>query len=61
MRNLFAILDLDIIAEGVETEAHLNKLQQMGCFCYQGYYFARPELISYWLNTETFANRSRLL
>ncbi|MCA1766652.1 MAG: EAL domain-containing protein, partial [Idiomarina sp.] len=54
-------LDLDIIAEGVETEEHLRKLQQMGCFRYQGYYFARPEPISYWLNTETFANRSPLL
>lgn len=51
-------LDLDIVAEGVETEEHLRKLQEMGCFRFQGYYFARPEPVSFWLNSETFANRT---
>lgn len=35
-------LGMEIIAEGVETAAHLEKLQTMGCGLYQGYYFARP-------------------
>ena len=51
-------LDLNIIAEGVETEDHLRKLQEMGCSRFQGYYFARPEPVSFWVNSETFANRS---
>jgi|TARA_R100001440_G_scaffold57468_1_gene77330 diguanylate cyclase (GGDEF)-like protein len=45
-------LDLDIIAEGVETEEHLLKLQEMGCFRFQGYYFARPEPVSFWTSSE---------
>lgn len=45
-------LDLAIIAEGVETEEHLHKLQEMGCFCFQGYYFARPEPSDFWISDE---------
>jgi len=45
-------LDLAIIAEGVETEEHLHKLQEMGCFCFQGYYFARPEPSHFWMSDE---------
>lgn len=33
---------LNIIAEGVETEAQLSLLQQMGCMSYQGYLFSKP-------------------
>ncbi len=35
-------LAMDVIAEGVETEQEMVMLQQMGCFKFQGYYFARP-------------------
>ena len=35
-------LNIDVIAEGVETEEQLVILEQIGCFNYQGYYFARP-------------------
>ena len=35
-------LNLTLIAEGVEQEAHLNLLKQMGCQEIQGYYFSRP-------------------
>lgn len=35
-------LSLKVLAEGVETEAHLKQLEAMGCYNYQGYYFARP-------------------
>lgn len=36
------LLDLQIIAEGVETEAQYRMLQAMGCDSYQGYYFSKP-------------------
>ncbi|MFP4006906.1 MAG: EAL domain-containing protein [Spirulinaceae cyanobacterium] len=35
-------LDLDAIAEGVETHKQLQQLQALGCKFAQGYYFARP-------------------
>lgn len=47
-RMVQAIIDmaqnfnLNVIAEGVETEAQLAYLQQQGCMAYQGYYFSRP-------------------
>ena len=35
-------LDLSVIAEGVETGAHAQKLSDMQCDMLQGYYFSRP-------------------
>lgn len=35
-------LSLGVIAEGVETEAHLEFLTSSGCHAYQGYFFSRP-------------------
>ncbi len=35
-------LRLRVVAEGVETEAQLEILKNMGCDAYQGYYFSRP-------------------
>jgi diguanylate cyclase (GGDEF)-like protein/PAS domain S-box-containing protein len=34
--------ELDVIAEGVETEAQLNKLHRFGCGSFQGYLFSKP-------------------
>jgi len=40
--NLAHSLDLDVIAEGVETESQLAFLAANGCDAIQGYYYARP-------------------
>jgi len=46
-------LELDVIAEGVETPAQLAALQSLGCRQFQGYLFSRPvpaaELQARWL------------
>ena len=35
-------LKIPVIAEGVETEAQLQILKDLGCTLVQGYYFSRP-------------------
>lgn len=40
--SLSHALELNVVAEGIETEAHYQKLLELGCESFQGYYFARP-------------------
>jgi diguanylate cyclase (GGDEF)-like protein/PAS domain S-box-containing protein len=40
--NLARSLGLKVLAEGVETEAELEMLRQIGCTCVQGYLFSHP-------------------
>ncbi len=35
-------LDLDVVAEGVETEGQRQFLERMGCKAFQGYLFGQP-------------------
>ncbi len=35
-------LKMDVVAEGAETEHHVDQLRKMGCRFAQGYYFSRP-------------------
>jgi diguanylate cyclase (GGDEF)-like protein len=39
-------LDITTTAEGVETEAEMTMIQQMGCTKIQGYYFGRPMMFA---------------
>ena len=42
MISLARALDLEVIAEGIETPAQLARLRSLGCDVGQGYYFSRP-------------------
>ncbi|MBQ9899958.1 MAG: EAL domain-containing protein [Acholeplasmatales bacterium] len=35
-------LEFDVIAEYVETKEILDKLNELGCYIYQGYYYSKP-------------------
>jgi diguanylate cyclase (GGDEF)-like protein/PAS domain S-box-containing protein len=47
-------LNLDLIAEGVETNKQLNRLADYGCYHFQGYYFSKPlppnQFVNYFLS-----------
>ena len=43
---LGSLLNIDVIAEGVEEKEHYEKLKEIGCKYFQGYYFAKPKSIS---------------
>ncbi len=40
--GLALTLGLEIVAEGIETAAHVEHLRALGCQCGQGYFFAKP-------------------
>jgi diguanylate cyclase (GGDEF)-like protein len=41
-------LGVEVVAEGVETEAQRQALVSMGCTFGQGYFFGRPQAASHW-------------
>lgn len=45
-------LNLQVIAEGVESEQQRRALQLLGCRLFQGYLFGRPHQAGYWLEQE---------
>jgi diguanylate cyclase (GGDEF)-like protein len=44
-------LNIQVIAEGIETQAQLSALMAMGCEMGQGYLLGRPAPIEHWLET----------
>lgn len=56
MIDIGLVLDVDVVAEGVETEEHITVLRELGCQYFQGYAIAHPlpidELIN-WMRRRT--------
>ena len=55
-------LGLNVVAEGVESEALLQRLKQMGCDLAQGYHIARPipaDALNRWLAESPWVERAR--
>lgn len=51
VRTIIALgrsLDLQVIAEGVETAEQAERLRTLGCNAFQGYHFGRPEPAAHW-------------
>jgi EAL domain-containing protein (putative c-di-GMP-specific phosphodiesterase class I) len=47
--SLARSLDVDVVAEGVETEQQRQALVAMGCVYGQGYLFGKPQAVSHWI------------
>ncbi len=62
--DLGRALDIEITAEGVETESHVALLTALGCERFQGYHFGKPNLlkeaIADWLQPEPDVQRAGL-
>ena len=43
MINLAHNLNLEVVAEGVETSLQASQLRALGCTSLQGFFFARPQ------------------
>ncbi|TVU60554.1 EAL domain-containing protein [Vibrio atlanticus] len=48
--RLAQILDFSVIAEGLETQSHVETLRNIGCKYAQGYFFAKPLPVDAWLS-----------
>lgn len=56
-------LNLDVIAEGVENEEHIEFLTELGCYVMQGYFYGKPmnnEEIFQWLQDRDGTSEHRL-
>lgn len=56
--SLGNILDLQVVAEGVETEQEFKMIKAMNCHFSQGYYHARPKPLQAILNQLTSENKT---
>ena len=50
IQALAGSLEMEVIAEGIETELQCNALQELGCIYGQGFLFAQPEPANIWFN-----------
>lgn len=54
-------LQLEILAEGVETDAQLRVLEELGCQIFQGYYFTKPlalDIFESWVQQSAVAEQN---
>ena len=59
--DLASVLDLDVVAEGVETPEHARAAREAGCHALQGYLYARPLSVDEatgWLARATVASQA---
>lgn len=42
IKNIAHTLNMKVVIEGVKTEEQFNKLGEVGCEYFQGYYFSKP-------------------
>ena len=40
--DMASMMNAEVVAEGVESEAELKKLQELGVHLFQGYLFSKP-------------------
>jgi diguanylate cyclase (GGDEF)-like protein len=55
MLSLARALGMEVVAEGIETQAELDALLAMGCEFGQGYLLGRPAPIEHWLEKQSGA------
>lgn len=53
-------LQLELVAEGVETSEQLQRLQALNCDCYQGYFFSKPVPLNIFRDIVANATHNRL-
>lgn len=41
--DLAEMMQIELVAEGIEIKEQFEILKQLGCKCYQGFYFSKPE------------------
>jgi EAL domain-containing protein (putative c-di-GMP-specific phosphodiesterase class I) len=60
VNELARAFDMQVVAEGVDSEENLQAVVELGCDCAQGFYIARPmrgELINDWMHS--FVRRTK--
>lgn len=55
--NMSKAMDLNVVAEGVETQSQVNYLNKKHCDYIQGYFYYRPLSKEDWLNTFSLAKK----
>jgi len=52
MQNIANLMNLETVAEYVENQAIIDKLNEIGVHHHQGYHYSKPKPIQEFMNTE---------